>query len=220
MKPDQLPIPLARAAMRIIPAGLLQRMIGILMRSMRHRHPRLFHNLTRLDAAVICIKPSDLPHQFVLKFGQGPTSLTLAGARPPPYHACVKGKLVALLDLLEGRIDSDMLFFSRAIEITGDTSMVVALRNTLDREEINLLEDVTTLCGPFAKPSHKAVVFINKAAERVKDRLAKMYEERHPSLENTHTKLECDDLRVEIQALKTRFAKFDVREKRTKAAAL
>ena len=205
--------------MRVMPAPLLQRMIDVLMRGMRRSHPGLFRNLERLDAAIIRINPSDLPHQFILTIGQGQTSLTLADAECPPHRACVQGKLRALLDLLEGRIDSDMLFFSREIEITGDTSVVVGLRNTIDREDIDLLKDITALCGPFAHPARRAVSLMNVAAEKIKNRLAALYEERHPDVAKARdAQNECDRLRAEVQALKTRLAKFEVRRKKTEAA--
>ncbi len=220
MKHENLPVPLARAAMRIIPAGLLQSVLDVLMRRMRRRHPGLFQNLARLDKAVIRIEPSDLPHQFTLKFGQGPTLLSVTDPKDHPSQACVKGTLGVLLNLLEGRLDSDMLFFSRDLEITGDTAVVVGLRNTLDREEIDLLDDITGLCGPFAKPARRAIMAMDRTAERIKHRLADIYEERHPSSAIAQdNERECDRLRAEVQALKTRLAKFEVRQKRMEAIA-
>jgi predicted lipid carrier protein YhbT len=111
----------------------------------------------------------------LLNFGKGRASLVLADAASSPCDARVRGKLEALLNLLEGRTDSDMQFFSRDIEITGDTSVMVGLRNTLDREEINLLDDIATLCGPFAVPARRAIMLVNQAAERIKNRLADIH---------------------------------------------
>jgi hypothetical protein len=56
---------------------------------------------------------------------------------------------MTLFDLMEGRLDGDALFFSRALVIEGNTEVVVALRNALDGEEIDLLDDVLSLFGPF-----------------------------------------------------------------------
>jgi predicted lipid carrier protein YhbT len=164
MKQDHLPVPILRTAMLIMPAGLLQGMIDILLQSMRRRHPSLFRDLARLDGAIIRIEPSDLPHQFVLKYGQGSTTLTVTGPQGHSGDTCVRGKLGALLSLLEGQTDSDKLFFSREIEITGDTSVIVTLRNTLDREEINLLDDMAALCGPLATPARVVASFVGATA--------------------------------------------------------
>ena len=76
----------------------------------------------------------------------------------------VKGKLQALLDLLEGRSDSDAMFFRRDIVIGGDTSVVETLRNALDRDPLDLFEDVTSIFGSFAALARRAIVAINRAA--------------------------------------------------------
>jgi predicted lipid carrier protein YhbT len=202
--------------MRVMPASMLQRMIDNLMRGMRREHPRLFQNLERLNAARLRIEPADLPHRFILAFGGGETSLTVANSDDSLCTAGLTGKLDALLNLLEGRIDGDMLFFSRDIEITGNTSVVVALRNTIDREEINLLDDITAPLGPFARPVRKIAALMNRASERINERLAEIVEKRTHS---SAAKSENDTLRTEIQALKTRLAKIEAHSQRKKAAA-
>ncbi|MDR3423694.1 MAG: SCP2 sterol-binding domain-containing protein [Alphaproteobacteria bacterium] len=177
MPPDRLPSPLARAALRMMPVAMLQRMIEVLMCGMRREHPKLFQNLLRLNPAVVRIEPTDLPHRFILAYGKDGVSLTVVPNAPQPCSACIKGKLEALLDLLEGRSDGDTLFFSRGIEITGDTGVVVALRNTIDREEINLLDDATGWLGPFAFPARRAIVLVDRLALRVRSRVEEICEE-------------------------------------------
>ncbi len=157
--------PLSRAAMRIAPGSVLQRGIDILMGRMRRAHPRLFKNLERLETARVRVEPSDVPHRFVLRFGKGGASLRVEDSEG---DACIRGKLEALIGLLEGRADGDKLFFSRDLEITGNTHVVVALRNTLDREEIDLLEDVLALSGPFAPAARAAFSFADALARRVR----------------------------------------------------
>jgi predicted lipid carrier protein YhbT len=166
-----IPSPLARAVLDAIPACALQRAIGALMRRMHTVHPRLFKNLERLDAAVVRIEPSDIAHRFSLAFGNGKVSLGVVDFEGIACDACIKGNLDALLNMLEGRIDGDKLFFSRDIEITGNTEVVVALRNTLDREEIDLLDDIASLLGPFARPAKEAVLLADSVARHVRQRM-------------------------------------------------
>jgi O2-independent ubiquinone biosynthesis accessory factor UbiT len=173
MQQNSLPPSLARASMRMLPASVLQRMIDALMCRMSRRHPRLFKNLARLDAATVLIEPSDVSHRFMLAFGHGEASLALADSEDGASDACIKGDLESLLDMLEGRIDGDKLFFSREIEISGNTAIVVALRNTLDREEIDLLEDVTSLFGPFARPAHEMILLADSVARHVRQRIGR-----------------------------------------------
>jgi predicted lipid carrier protein YhbT len=145
-------------------------MIDALMRKMQGRHPRLFQNLERLDAASICFEPSDVPHRFLLTFGRDGNSFVVMDSKQDACDARIKGKLDTLLNMLEGRIDGDKLFFSRDIEISGNTAAVVALRNTLDREEIDLLDDVASLFGPFKSPVREAVLLADCIARHIRDR--------------------------------------------------
>ena len=213
MKQDHLPVPILRTAMLIMPAGLLQGMIDILLQSMRRRHPSLFRDLARLDSAIIRIEPADLPHQFVLKYGQGPATLTVTGPQDHSGDTRVRGKLGALLSLLEGQTDSDKLFFSREIEITGDTSVIVTLRNTLDREEINLLDDMAALCGPLAAPARVVAGFVGATAQRIRSRLSGSYEDRRADLANARAPShERDRPRAEARTLTARLAEFKARQ--------
>ena len=214
MDESRLPVPLARVALRVIPESVLNRLMYLLIHRMQKIHPGLFQNLARLDAATVCIDPSDLPHRFILKFGHGPASLRTSGRAGCSCDAIVKGKLESLLNLLEGRIDSDMMFFSREITITGDTSVVVALRNTLDREEIQLLDDISAMCGPVANPARKVIVKVNKFMEKIRTSM------KHPhAADEAEAKRECARLQEEVKALRFRLAKFEVRGKRMDASA-
>jgi O2-independent ubiquinone biosynthesis accessory factor UbiT len=168
MQNSRLPPPLARATMRAMPAPVLQRVIDILMSRMHKRHSRLFQNLEKLKSATVRINPTDVSHRFVLAFGKKGVSLTVANLEDFVCDAEIKGDLEALLNMLEGRLDGDQLFFSREIEITGKTDVVVALRNTLDREEINLLDDITSPLGPFKQPAQLMVLMADKIAQRVR----------------------------------------------------
>jgi O2-independent ubiquinone biosynthesis accessory factor UbiT len=200
--------------MRILPPALLSRMIDALMNGMRQRHPRLFRNLEQFEPAILHIEPTDTQRRFALAFGGGPASLQLISSEPALPNARIRGRLEMLLNLLEGRIDGDRLFFSRDIQVTGDTSIIVALRNTLDRENIDLLEDATSLCGPFAGLAQLAITLLDGAMRQARARLALPPETAHQAGAD-----ECDALRAEIQILKRQLAKAEVHNKRMKVAA-
>ena len=51
--------------------------------------------------------------------------------------------------MLHGAEDGDALFFSGELQIGGDTSAVLALRNALDDAELDLTEELAALPGPF-----------------------------------------------------------------------
>ena len=198
-----------------MPAPLMEGALNIMVRTLQNRHPRLFQNLAQLKATQIDVEPLDLPHRFILSFGNGETSVRLAGDHEPKPDAVVKGTLETLLSLLEGRMDSDTSFFTRELRISGDTSAIVALRNTLDREEIDLFEDFASLTGTFAKPLALAVNALDGFVQRTKEKLASENSSDH---EKQVLQTECDQLRAEVKQLKTRLAKQEVRQKRANAA--
>lgn len=143
----------ARLGPRITPV-LLERVLTLFAR----RHPRAFAAMAELPRAVVLLDPADQPAALALEVGPR-VRLALVGrdaigrdAVTP--DAAVRGPLAALMDLLQGRIDGDALFFRRELRIEGDTALVVALRNALDGEDIDLAADVAAALGPagFAVP--------------------------------------------------------------------
>ncbi len=220
MDQAEFPIVLARGMMRVMPPPLLNCGAAALLRQMGRNHPDLFRNLAAFARTTIRVEPTDLPHRFLLAFGAGPPSLALARATDPPADATVKGTLEALLALLEGRIDSDTLFFTRELGITGDTSAVVALRNTLDRDSISLLDEAASLLGPLQRFGRAAALGWERLAAFLRNRFAAMGANSAVSAPaGRDFAAECDGLRAEIAVLNTRLAKLETRQRRREGPA-
>jgi len=213
MQEPRIPAPIARIVLTALPSATLQKSIDALIARMKRNRPSLFRNLGNLTSASILIEPRDVPHKFVLSYGgEEEASLKIFESKSRRMSASIKGNLKELLDLLEGRSDGDTMFFSRGIEITGNTSAVVALRNTIDREDINLIDDVTKVLGPFAKPVKYAMVIADNVAQSVKNRISAACKEA--VMEGTTC--ECDDLRKEIDDLKSRLNALEKEPQTTK----
>lgn len=165
MNKTSLPIPLARKLLRVMPPPVLARGTEVIVALMRKRHPKLFKNMARLDPALVRLNPTDLPYQFALRMGPDP-DFTLYDGNEDSFDAFVSGSLECLIDMLEGRVDGDALFFARQLRVTGSTEVIVALRNTMDREEINLYDEILAVCGPFASPVTKVVDFMQLLAAK------------------------------------------------------
>jgi predicted lipid carrier protein YhbT len=213
--------PLAAATLSLIPSPVLARLTVLLNKAMRRRHPRLVANFARLDPAVVHVFPSDLPHRFAIEFGGGKMDVrVLRDDGPKPPDAEIRGNLMALIDLLEGRIDGDAMFFSREIEITGSTAVIVAVRNTLDREEILITDEIAAIFGPLERPARRIALRVDTAITRARARIATIHARLHEA-EGPARDLgaETDALRAEVKALKIRLAKLDVRQMRTDSAA-
>lgn len=220
MRSRPVPSSLARVAMRVAPAPAVQKSVDALMRRMRTLHPRLFKNLERLDKAVVWIEPSDIPHRFLLTLGADNVSLSVAGKAVVPHDAGIRGKLATLLNMLEGRIDGDKLFFSRDIEISGDTSVIVALRNTMDREEIDLLSDAMSLFGPFARPARAALFLADAVVHRVRGHIAEIADETSSApIDARAARAECEALRDELAQMNTRLCAAEAQASSKKVVA-
>lgn len=209
------------ATLSLVPGPVLAGLVRLLMHGMRRRHAGLVKNFGRLDRAVVHIAPTDLPHRFAIAFGGGRLDVrVLLAADPPPADATIRGSLRALIGLLEGRIDGDSLFFSRDIEIAGSTAIIVAVRNTLDREDILLRDEIAAVFGPLARPVRLVPRLLNTAIGRSRARISAIHAGLHAADAPVRdVGAECDALRGEVKALKTRLAKLEVRRLRPDPAA-
>ena len=81
-----------------------------------------------------------------------PQAPRIVAVRKLPHDVPVRiaGPLVGLLGLIDGSYDGDALFFSRDLTIEGDVEAVVALRNAIDSEDVDLVADAAALQGPLA----------------------------------------------------------------------
>ncbi len=211
----------AASALSLVPEPVLARFVALLMRGMRRRHPKLVAAFVRLDPAVVHVAPFDLSHRFSIVFGGGRMDVcVLSAADTRRADATIRGNLAALIDLLEGRIDGDSMFFTRDIEISGSTAVIVAVRNTLDREEILMRDEVAALFGPLERPARRLARRLQGTIRGARDRAAAMHASLHAhDAPVRDIAAECDGLRAEVKALKTRLAKLDVRQLRADAAA-
>jgi predicted lipid carrier protein YhbT len=151
---------LAGLALGPLPPALLRPVLHLAMTVMRRRHPDVIERLEILDGAEIVIDPVDLPFGFVLRLtAPSPSLVALAKddcAELAPT-ATIRGPLLVLIDLLEGRLDGDAAFFSRDLAFEGDTEAVVVLRNAVDSGEIDLTADLLSVLGPLAAPARHAL---------------------------------------------------------------
>jgi len=209
------------AALSLIPPPILSRLVTLLAHVMRRRHPRLVAAFARLEPAVVHVAPTGARHRFAIAFDAGGVDIRLLPAADRSQaDATIHGKLAALIDLLEGRIDGDAMFFTRHIEITGATDVVVAVRNTLDREEIVMRDEIAALFGPLGRPARRMARRFEAVIGGTRTQVAAMHASLHAAdAPPRDIGAECDALRAEVAALQTRLAKFDVRQLRADAAA-
>lgn len=136
-----------------LPLAALQRALAIAVLLIARNHPRLFERLEGYWDARFVIDPVDLPVVFLLCPDPARPRLTAAWSREGlDATATISGRMLRLIDLLEGELDGDALFFSRDIDIEGDTGAILALRNAIESEEIVLIGELADALGPFGGP--------------------------------------------------------------------
>lgn len=185
--PSDLPAParLMRAGLRGLPPPVLAAALRRISADLPRRHPALVRRLARLAPARILFAPTDVPHGILLTITRHGAALTLA-ATGAVADVTMRGTLSTLIDLLESRIDSDTVFFSRALAVQGDTGVAVAFRNTLDGESVSLVDDALSRLGPFTAPAERLAVRLHAHAERLAAHLAAWRDEAHCRAHDGH----------------------------------
>ncbi|MCF3641732.1 SCP2 sterol-binding domain-containing protein [Rhizobium sp. TRM95111] len=140
--------PLLVKPVDIAPVWLMERLARLIFSGVLKAHPDLFERLGDYRRIRYGFSPTDLPLHFTVV--PATRALTVSRGQAPLADACIKGPLVLLLGLLEGRCDADALFFSRELSVTGDMEAMLALRNALDDSAIDLPRELGALVGPLS----------------------------------------------------------------------
>ena len=136
-----------KLAIGIAPLALPERLLTHMARSVRNRQAGFLDRLGPHADAVIAIAPTDLPLVFRIQVSARDPVSVLRTTTPCRCDARVTAPLFNLLAMLHGIQDGDALFFSRDLVIEGDMSAVLAFRNALDAEEIDLAEEFLAVIG-------------------------------------------------------------------------
>jgi predicted lipid carrier protein YhbT len=162
----------------LLPA-LLQPLLDATLMVMRRRHSAMFVRLEAMKDTHFRIGPTDLPFDFLLSLGPAPTLKAVAKeVEDTGVTASIHGSLLTLMQLLEGKLDGDALFFSRDLVVDGDTEAVVMLRNIIDGAGIDIAEDIIWAVGPLAPP----VKFASRRAGGVLRRMNRDFDQLKQAL--------------------------------------
>ena len=146
------------ALLALAPLAVIQPILGNIAAHVARNRPELFARLGVHARKRFLIDPTDLPFVLVLSPDNNRPQLRAYRRYEKPAHdAVIAGKFFILLDMIDGTLDGDALFFTRDLRVGGDTEAVVALRNALDDFEGSALDSVVGSFGPLAKPAALAV---------------------------------------------------------------
>lgn len=155
------------------PVFALQPLLGHIVTTVAKRHPELIARLGDNCRKRFLIDPYNIPFFLLLQPDPDRPQLKAYSRGTAVEHDVhISGTLVTLLKMIDGRSDSDALFFNRDLSITGDTEAVVALRNALDNLDTTLAEDVASCFGPLARPIRAGIDFTLNVASPNNDKHA------------------------------------------------
>ena len=113
----------------------------------------------------------DLPFNIKLCIQSNKVYAQLIRDKVIPSDVTIKGELQPLFEMLSSQVDGDSLFFSRKLHIEGDTSALLTLRNALDADDINILEEIVGGLGPFQYPVSLFLLALKKIGQTLNDNI-------------------------------------------------
>ncbi len=141
------------AAIAPLPLFPVQLVLAYIVHYLARTRPELFERLGHHVRSEYLIDVRELPFVFVLV--PDPAAPKLWAARRnevPVATATISGSFRELFRIIDGRGDSDALFFSRDIRIGGNTEAAVCLRNAFDDLEGSIVDDLVDPRGPLPPP--------------------------------------------------------------------
>ncbi len=103
--------------------------VGAVLSAMITRNPELGARLGELDGKVFFFEATDIGRGFFLHITDGQIKVVLHMSGAP--DVTMRGDVTVLMDVLAGRVDPDTVFFSRKLEIEGDTATAIHFKNIL-----------------------------------------------------------------------------------------
>jgi predicted lipid carrier protein YhbT len=141
-----------------VPLAVLQPILTRIAAHVADSRPELFARLGSHARKHFLLDPIDLPFVLVLvPDAEQPHLRAYRRYEKPAHDAGIAGTFFNLLDMIDGSLDGDALFFSRDLRVSGDTEAVVALRNALDDFEGSALDSVVSSFGPLSAPAALAL---------------------------------------------------------------
>jgi len=135
---------------RPIPLPLINYFLNFTLIKVVKKNSYLFNRLVGHHHKTFLIQITNLPFDLVLQ--PNPNSPHLYAKRKAvkfDADATISGSFLSLLGMIDGRFDGDALFFTRDLQIFGDTEAIVCLRNALDDMDKSLADEAASNFSPI-----------------------------------------------------------------------
>ncbi len=202
-----------------LPFRVIQFFLKRAMEVMQNKHSNIFDRLSYDDLSFV-IDAYDLPFVFYMQPNKNnPTLIAIRRTENIKSSSTIKGSLTDLLRLFEGKLDADAAFFSKEIIIEGSTAASVALRNAIDSQDMNIIEDLAYIFKPFDNTFKKITILSIDLYKKLQNDIDLITETL--VLDNTRhinsINYKLDDVNHEIEKIWTSINKIDKKPTRKKS---
>ncbi len=119
----------ARMHLRRLPLWIEAIGAGVFISSIIEKNPSFRERLKEIDGKVFLFEAKDIGKAFYLHIKDGDIRLKPHMGMAPDVR--MRGDVDVLMGLILGKIDPDTVFFSRRLEIEGDTAAAIHFKNIL-----------------------------------------------------------------------------------------
>jgi predicted lipid carrier protein YhbT len=149
----------------IVPPAVMQPVLDRIASHVAQSRPQLFARLGPHTRKRYLVDPVDLPFVLILiPDAANPHLKAHARDSRPASDACIAGRFLNLLTMVDTSLDGDALFFSRDLRVSGDVEAVVALRNALDDCDGSVFDTIAGAFGPLSGVAVLALSVVRKMA--------------------------------------------------------
>ena len=119
--------------LKVIPSWMQGAGLGLFLDHVVENSPEFRERLEEINDKYFLFVATDVEQQFYLHIKDNVIKVKLH--HPDPPNVTMKGEFSILLGLMTRKVDPDTVFFSRKLEISGDTATALCFKNILDSIE-------------------------------------------------------------------------------------
>lgn len=133
-----------------IPLPLINYVLNRTIIKIIRNYPALFNRLSGHHHKTFLIEITNLCFDLVLRPDPASPRLYAIGKKAG-FHsdATISGSFLTFIGMMDGCLDGDALFFTRDLQISGDTEAIVCLRNALDDIDGSVASEAASYFGPI-----------------------------------------------------------------------
>lgn len=126
-------IDLVSKPLRFVPSWVQGAGLGLFLAHVLENNPGFKERLGEIDDNYFLFEATDIGQKFYLYIKDNNITVKIHHKEPP--DVIMKGDFPILVGLLMSTVDPDNVFFSRKLQISGNTATALCFKNILDSME-------------------------------------------------------------------------------------